>query len=118
MPDNSFGKDERLCGKTTIAALFKDGSWGVEGCLKFCYARRPAEEGKPCRILISVPKRLFKRAVRRNLLKRRIREAYRTRKSILSAQGRFDLLFQYNSAEIADSSEIAACVEKILKRIK
>jgi len=37
----------------------------------------------PAQILISVPKRNFKHAVDRNLIKRQIREAYRHHKSIL-----------------------------------
>jgi ribonuclease P protein component len=38
------------------------------------------EERGPHPVAVSVPKRLFKRAVDRNLLKRRIREAYRLNK--------------------------------------
>lgn len=36
-------------------------------------------EGNRVKVLVSVPKKLFKRAVHRNKLKRRIREAYRLR---------------------------------------
>ena len=67
---------------------------------------------RPGRILISVPKRFFKRAVKRNLLKRRIREAYRVRKV-----AGVDILFQYNSAEIADFAAISAEVAAILSHI-
>ena len=65
------------------------------------------------RILISVPKRFFKRAVKRNLLKRRIREAYRVRKI-----AGVDILFQYNSPEIADFATISAEVAAILERVQ
>ena len=68
---------------------------------------------RPGRILISVPKRFFKRAVKRNLLKRRIREAYRVRKL-----AGVDILFQYNSAEIADFAVISAEVAAILERVQ
>lgn len=68
---------------------------------------------RPCRILISVPKRFFKRAVKRNLLKRRIREAYRVRKI-----AGVDILFQYNSPEIADFATISAEVAAILERVQ
>lgn len=64
------------------------------------------------RILVSVPKRFFKRAVKRNLLKRRIREAYRQQK----IDG-VDVMFQYNSQEIADSATIFKEIGAILKRI-
>lgn len=66
----------------------------------------------PTRILVSVPKRFFKRAVKRNLLKRRIREAYRQQK----IDG-VDVMFQYNSKEIADSATIFKEIGAILKRI-
>ena len=68
---------------------------------------------RPGRILISVPKRFFKRAVKRNLLKRRIREAYRVQKV-----AGVDILFQYASAELADFETIKADVAAILGRIK
>lgn len=68
---------------------------------------------RPGRILISVPKRFFKRAVRRNLLKRRIREAYRVQKV-----AGVDILFQYASAELADFEAIKADVTAILARVQ
>lgn len=67
----------------------------------------------PGRILVSVPKRCFKRAVKRNLLKRRIREAYRVQK-LPGA----DIMFQYNSAELADFAAVQADITAILSRIQ
>lgn len=67
----------------------------------------------PGRILVSVPKRFFKRAVKRNLLKRRIREAYRVQK----LPG-VDVMLQYNSAELADFAAVRADITAILSRIQ
>ena len=72
----------------------------------------PAGAKEPGRLLVSVPKRFFKRAVKRNLLKRRIREAYRVRK----IPG-VDILLQYNSQELTDFAVIEAEVSTILERI-
>lgn len=110
---NTLGKTERLSGKKSIENLLSNGRWGRSGCLKYC-ALPNSHDGspEPGRILVSVPKRLFKRAVKRNLLKRRIREAYRVNK----LPG-FDILFQYNSAEVEDFATIRAAVEAALERI-
>ncbi len=104
---NTLSKAERLSGKKSIATLLADGRWGALGHFRYCYL--PSATGG---IMISVPKRFFKRAVKRNLLKRRIREAYRVRK-IAGA----DILFQYNSPELADFATISAEVEAILARV-
>ena len=68
------------------------------------------------RIVVSVPKKMFRRAVKRNLLKRRIREAYRLQKQLLTGNG-VDLMFVYKSKDIAPYSQISDCVAAILKQI-
>ena len=70
------------------------------------------------RILISVPKKLFKRAVKRNLLKRRIREAWRRLKHNLtpSEHGR-DLLFIYSTKDVMTYQDIYSHIESIINRL-
>lgn len=123
-------KEERLSGKKAIARLMKEGKWSRCGDLKYCFL---AGGGESCnRVMVAVPKRLFKRAVKRNLLKRRLREAYRTQKQLLGTASRaqeclpdqpdaaacggmhVDLLLQYNSPEILPYDRIREAVAEIL----
>lgn len=113
---NTLPKSERLSGKVSVSALMSKGRWGFTSGLKYCYLTPPDAEGSPNRIMVSVPKRLFKRAVRRNLLKRRLREAYRTRKELLPPSGT-SISFIYNTPEILDFQSIAGQVESILRKI-
>ena len=111
---HTLPKEERLCGKTSVSALISDGKWGATAHLKFCWA---AERGTGCnRLMVSVPKKFFKRAVRRNLLKRRLREAYRLQKERLEASG-VDLMLAYSHPEVADFQTLYAEVGEILDRI-
>ena len=115
---NTLPKSERLHGKAAVSALMSKGRWGFTQGLKYCYLQNPSAEEGPAsnRMMVSVPKRLFKRAVRRNLLKRRIRESYRTLKHLLPQSGT-DILFLYNSREVLEYKDINGQVESILKTI-
>ena len=112
--DATLSKEERLCGKTVVGNLMSKGQWGHHGHFKYCVLHR--EEDGLNRIMVSVPKRYFKRAVKRNLLKRRIREAYRTQKGTASTKGN-DILFFYNSAEMEEYGTIRDEMAAMLKKI-
>ena len=107
-------KSERLCGKSAIAGLMDRGRGGTEGCLRYKFLLR-TDGGAVSRILISVPKRSFKRAVRRNLLKRRIREAYRLQKQLLPAP--VDVLFVYLPREVLPFADIFAAMTAALTAV-
>ena len=113
----SFPKAEKLCGKREIAALLTHGRRGGSGCLRYCFLPNTLEYS---RILVSVPKKHFKRAVKRNLLKRRIREAFRLQKDLLQdgLPSRYDILCTYVDNEIADYGTIRAAVAAILSEIR
>ena len=66
---------------------------------------------------MSVPKKMFKRAVKRNLLKRRIRESWRKQKHALQTTGGTDILFIYPTKEIQTYEQIYACVGQIIEMI-
>ena len=89
------------------------GRWDHTSHLRCCYAAGNGLEFS--RIMVSVPKRLYKRAVKRNLLKRRMREAYRLQKELLPPG--FDLMFVYNSPEICDFAVVRSEVAELLAKI-
>ena len=111
MADETLSKSERLCGATSVAEVFEHGKGVTAGCLRCKYLVHEGSE-ELSRIVVSVPKRNFKRAVKRNLLKRRIRESYRRQKGLLN--GTFDILFIYTSPEVLPYEVIFADMGALL----
>ncbi len=118
---HTLRKTERLCGKKDISTLFSKGKWGATAHLRYCWASRCGDSAAsrdtiPNRLLVSVSKRYFKRAVKRNLLKRRMREAYRLQKELLDCQG-VDFLLSWTSKEVGDWTTVREEVAEALTRI-
>lgn len=88
---NTLAKSERLSSERRIDALFSGGRRGVAGPLKFCWTASTDPDAQnmsqpmeaAVSVLFSVPKKSFKKAWKRNLLKRRMRESYRLSKHTL-----------------------------------
>ena len=76
----TLSKEERLSWKRYIDLLFAKGQSFVAFPLRVVYLTTEEEMPVPVSILVSVPKKKFKRAVKRNLIKRQVREAYRIHK--------------------------------------
>ena len=89
------------------------GKWEHTAHLRCCYLSGNGLEFS--RLMVSVPKRFFKRAVKRNLLKRRLREAFRLQKELLGPG--FDILLNYNAPEIAGFEAIRSEVAELLGKI-
>lgn len=76
----TFTKEERLCNKKLIDELFRNGSSFLVYPFKVSWLISTDPQLHPAQVLFSVPKKRFKHAVDRNLLKRRMREVYRLNK--------------------------------------
>ncbi|MDI9340725.1 MAG: ribonuclease P protein component [Sediminibacterium sp.] len=114
---NTFHKQERLCSQTQIDLLFAKGTSVKAYPLKGIYLETSLENAPPVRVMIVVPKRLFKRAVDRNLLKRRIREAYRLQKNEFYTRlngKQINLSILYIARETVDYHAVFKGVRKLL----
>lgn len=119
---NRLRKPERLSRKKIIEKLFAGGSRSFS-IFPLRVVWLPVEElNVQASLLVSVSKRRFKRAVKRNRVKRQIREAYRLNKQpLLEALAEKDLrlalAFIYLSDELTDSAVIAEKMKIALVRI-
>ncbi len=119
---NTLRKSERLDRKKVIEKMFAGGSRSFSVFpLRVVYL--PVDDLEmPVSILVSVSKRRFKRAVKRNRVKRQIREAYRLNKQLLlealsGSQCRLAIAFIYLSDELVSSSLIEERMKIALSRI-
>jgi ribonuclease P protein component len=79
----TFHKSERLCSRKTITSLFENGNIFYSPLFKVVWSHSQNNLPFPAQVIFSVSKRGFRLAVTRNLVKRRMKEAYRKNKWLL-----------------------------------
>ena len=125
-PVLTLTKEERICSKKLIEVLFAgNGSRSMTSYpIRAVFLEQKSAEGEPpVQLLASVPKRCFKRAVKRNRVKRQIREAFRRNKHVLAdavtGSGRsVAVALIWMSADLSATHLVETKVKDLLVRIK
>lgn len=123
---NTFRKCERMVSRKLIDTLFRGGHSrsAVVYPVRVVYMQTERGEGEAAvQVLTSVSKRHFKRAVKRNRVKRQLREAYRQNKHALTElvgqrEGEaLALAFIWQADRLYSSVRVTACVKTLLDRV-
>ena len=114
---NTFPKHSRLCGQERIAALYKEGKRFTAWPLRVTYRPVTGNLSPVTEVLVWAPKSLFKRAVKRNHLRRLMREAYRLHQDLLGEQ-HYQIAFNYMDKEEQSFAVIEKAVCKALLKVK
>lgn len=121
---NTLGSEERIKSRKLMERLFNSGqSQSVTAFpLRLVYVRIAREEGRvPYCMMVSVSKRCFKRAVKRNRAKRQMREAYRLHKSLRPAVGDDETLlmaFIWMDSQPHDSKRVVKSLCRLYKKME
>ena len=113
-----YSGNERLKSTKVIELLFKEGKSINAYPLKLIYIETPFNDNIHIKTSVSVSKRLFKKAVDRNRLKRLMREAYRLNKRGLfnKVTTQYAFMFLYIGSKQEDFETINDAMIHLLKK--
>lgn len=119
----TFRKEEKLCSQKIIGEIFLSGTSFLCYPLKVVWKEEALLTPFPAQVVFSVPKRLFKRAHDRNLLKRQLREVYRYRKNglyqILEVSDRkIALMIVYIAKDKLEFDQLEGAMNKVILKLK
>jgi ribonuclease P protein component len=118
-----FSKSERLCLKNSIDCLFSNGLSFIAYPLRVLFLPKSTDLQPGVDVLISVPKKRFKRAVHRNRIKRLIREVYRLnsnelKSSVSQKAKRLQIAFMYVSNDLPAYKDVETGIKKAMKMLE
>ncbi|MBC8343374.1 MAG: ribonuclease P protein component [Bacteroidetes bacterium] len=124
MQRNTFTKKEKLCKKSIVDQLIhgKNNSKFTEYPLLCIWKEQELDTHYPAQIMISVGKRMQKKAINRNRIKRQIREIYRQRKSHLYDHLKIQnkqiaIIFLFVSKEMVPFNKLEDSIGKIIEKL-
>ena len=117
-----FGKAYKLCSRKMIDKLFREGKQLRAYPLKGYYLEAESVESVPFQVVLSAPKRQFKRAHDRNYIKRLLKEVLRREKHVLEAalkdsEKQLALFIVYTNKEILTYPELEKCMRKLIAKL-
>ncbi|MBN1108251.1 MAG: ribonuclease P protein component [Bacteroidales bacterium] len=118
----TFSKKERLCSKKIIALLFEEGEVLYTPLFRIIWIPGSFPGESPAQAAFSVSKKNFRRAVDRNLLKRRMREAYRKNKNelyntLIACNSSIAFIVIFRAAVIVSYVEIEKAMNEVIKKL-
>lgn len=116
-------KTERIYLREEIRGLYEHGEAFIAYPLRVVFCLSLSPRNVRCSIMTSVPKRLFKRAVKRNRIKRLMREAYRLNKEswidFLTAHDLYALVsFSMVGDTLPDANTMTQAIKKALNKLE
>jgi ribonuclease P protein component len=119
----TFRKEEKLCSQKIIGEMFLSGNSFLCYPLKVVWKYETLLTSFPAQVVFSVPKRLFKRAHDRNLLKRQLREVYRYQKqdlyeSLELNDRKIAMMIVYIAKEKLEFGQIEGAMTKVIAKLK
>jgi ribonuclease P protein component len=123
MPDFRLRKEERIKSKKQLDTLFAKGHSIRAVPLRLVWVFTARDNQVPVLVSFAVPRKSWKRAVDRNLIRRRMREAYRTHKHILydmtiPTDKQILLSCMYTADTIYSFDQIRKAMDKVLHNLQ
>ncbi len=120
--DESFGKEYKLCSQKLIDSIFEKNQKVKQFPFILSYLEVAIPSVKTFQIVISAPKRIFRKAHERNRIKRLMREAIRKKKVSLENelekhQKQVALFLIYTSKEELKYELIEQKIEQLFNKL-
>ncbi|MEG3656163.1 ribonuclease P protein component [Arenibacter palladensis] len=114
----SFPKKEKLKSKKLIEQLFAEGIGVTNYPIKLVYLKTSFEDDSKYKVGVTASKRNFKSAVKRNRIKRLMRESYRLNKHLIfnNIEGNFAFMFLYLGKEMPSQSKITDAMIPLMRK--
>lgn len=118
----TFVKAERLCSKKIITVLFEKGRSFFHSSLQVIWILGSDTSPFPAQVAFSVSKKTFRNAVTRNIIKRRLREAYRKNKHVLykhllEKEKKISFFIIYKGTSVPDYQSLEKTVREVIGKL-